>query len=175
MLGRSSELVRNTLLTKSIRLPGNLTNSLLVKISFLNSPLIHLATTNNPPHTDLDVAVLQHLSTSYPRLILAVDLNARDRKFNNRGTCNNGCLLYSITLTTDLRHHNKPATLIPCTISSRPDNLLTTADLSHRIHGIRLGADVGSDHIPLLFTVAHGHVIYLGLEPRLSTARLPCR
>lgn len=50
---------------------------------------------------------------------------------------------------------------------SRPNKLLTTAVISRLNPDIRHGPDVGFDHIPLLFTVAHSHVKYLDLEPRL--------
>lgn len=50
-----------------------------------------------------------------------------------------------------------------------PDSLLTITDISRRVHAIRLDSDVSSDHTPLVFTVANGHVTHQDLEPHLTS------
>ena len=162
-------LVRNSLRAQRQTIPNNPTNTLLVKLSFCNSPPIFIATYYSPPTAALDVDFLNHLATSYPRLVLAADLNAHHHKFGDRWKNTKGTMLHRLLTTSGLRLHRTPPTRQPTNpahLPTSPDKLITSADITRRIHGIRPGPDVGSDHVPFLFTVAYGHVQYQSLEPR---------
>lgn len=59
-----------------------------------------------------------------------------------------------------IRYPEHPRQL-PCC----PNKLITTVDIQHCIYDIHLRLDVSSDHIPLIFRVAHGHVKYPDCSP----------